>query len=99
VLLRLRSTHLIRFSGNNQLRNVERGDQSTNGSVAPILTKVEATENIDDDGIGDCGNDQVRDLERGDGGIDESVPLIPARVQLDGATEDIDELEDRLKEQ
>lgn len=88
-------------SGNDQLqRDLEKGDEGNDDSlaVAQIPTNVEAAENIDDDGIEDCGNDQVCDIERGDGCIDESVPLIPARVQLDEATEDNDELEDRLKE-
>lgn len=88
-------------SGNDQLqRDLEKGDEGNDDSlaVAQIPINVEAAENIDDDGIEDCGNDQVCDIERGDGCIDESVPLIPARVQLDEATEDNDELEDRLKE-
>lgn len=68
-------------SGNNQLRDLEKGDEGNDDSVVPTPTKI--TENIDDDGIEDCNNDQVCDLERGDGSIDESVPLIPARVQLD----------------
>ncbi|KAG1899690.1 uncharacterized protein F5891DRAFT_393306 [Suillus fuscotomentosus] len=79
-------------SGDDQLCDLERGEEGNDDR------QVEATENIDDGRIEDCGNDQVCDLERGDGGIDESMPLIQSSVRLDEVTEDVDELEDRLKE-
>ncbi|KAG2133302.1 hypothetical protein DEU56DRAFT_418844 [Suillus clintonianus] len=82
-------------SENDKLCDLEKGNEGNDDSVALIPTKVEATENIDEDEVEDCGNDQVCDLERGDGGTDESVLLIPARAQQDETTNDD---EDRLGE-
>ncbi|KAG1723003.1 hypothetical protein EDB19DRAFT_372385 [Suillus lakei] len=85
-------------SGNDQLCDLEKGDEENDDSVALMPTKVEATENIHEDGIKDCSNNQVYDLERGDEGTDESVLLIPAGVQLDEVTEDVDRLKVHFKQ-